>query len=346
MLVHYGKPLVEAVKALDLTRPVTAALASAAMSNAVGFSDILDVAGYNYQEKRYAEDHAKYPKRVIYGSENSRDYGAWKAVVDNDYIAGQFLWVGYDFLGEAGGWPVRNSQSGLFDLCGFKKPIGWFRQALWSDIPMVYPVVRQLSERQAVAGRGFGRGISSHWNWAADSKVAVYAYSNCSETELFLNGQSLGMGKFQSQLGPVFSWEVPFQPGELKVIGKKDGKGVCESVLRTAGQARKIVLKPGPLSLNANGSDVCPVEFYVTDENGVTVPDAEAMVSFFVSGPGRIVAVGNGNPANHENETDTEHHVWQGRGLAIVQAGREPGVVTITVSSAGLEGMDIKVNIQ
>ena len=341
-LVRYGKPLVEAVKALDTTRPVTAALASAAMSNAVGFSEILDVVGYNYQERRYGDDHAKYPKRAIYGSENSRDYNAWKAVADNDFIAGQFLWVGYDFLGEARGWPVRNSQSGLFDLCGFKKPIGWFRQALWSDVPMAYPAVR----RPGGAERSFDRGVRSHWNWSAGERLAVTAYSNCPAAELFLNGQSLGDGVAQANLGPVFMWDVPYQPGELKVIGRKDGQAVCESVLKTAGEAKKIVLKGDARTLKADGDDVCHIEFYITDEKGVTVPDAENLVRFYVSGAVRILGVGNGNPANHDKETDGEHNAWQGQGLAIVQTLREAGGATVSASSPGLDGMDIRIDVK
>ena len=344
-MTRYGKPLVEAVKSLDSTRPVTAALANVAMSDAVGYADILDVVGYNYQETRYADDHAKYPKRVLYGSENSRDYGVWKAVVDNDFIAGQFLWVGYDFLGEAPGWPVRNSQSGLFDLCGFKKPLGGFRQALWSETPMVYPAVRRLAGGQDGTRRGFGRGVASHWNWSSGEPLRVYAYSNCPETELFLDGQSLGVGTVQPQQGPVFSWELPFRPGELKVVGKKDGKAVCESVLRTAGEAKKIALKPDTLSLRADGRDVCRLEFYITDDQGVPVPTADTLVSFYVSGPARILAIGSGDPANHENETDAAHRAYQGRGLAVLQAQREPGTATVSVSAPGLEGMNIKLNV-
>ena len=341
-LVRYGKPLVEAVKAMDSTRPVTAALASAAMSNAVGFADILDVVGYNYQERRYADDHAKYPTRVLYGSENSRDYNAWKAVLENDFIAGQFLWVGYDFLGEARGWPVRNSQSGLFDLCGYKKPNGWFRQALWSETPMVFLTVRRLGG----ADRSFDRGARSHWNWTDGQTYGVTAFSNCPETELFLNGRSLGAGMAQPNLGPVFTWEVPYQPGELKVVGKKDGTAVCEFVLATAGQANKIVLKADTLTLHPDGNDVAHIEFYVADPNGVTVPDGDRLVRLYVSGPARLLAVGNGDPANHENETDAEHNAWQGQGLAVVQAMREPGVVTVSASSPGLGGMDITINVK
>jgi hypothetical protein len=312
------------------------------MSNAVGFADILDVVGYNYQERRYAEDHAKYPKRFLYGSENSRDYGAWRAVMDNDYIAGQFLWVGYDFLGEARGWPVRNSQSGLFDLCGFKKPNGWFRQALWSDVPMVYLTVR----RAGGGGRGFERGGGSHWNRNEGEQTTVTAYSNCAETELFLNGRSLGAGTAASNMGPVFVWDVPYEAGELKAVGKRDGKAVCETVLNTAGAAKKVVLKADMQTLKANGADVCHLEFAIADEKGVIVPDAENLVRFYISGPARLLAVGSGNPSNHENETDAEHNAWQGQGLAVVKALREAGKVTVSASSAGLDGMEVTLDIR
>lgn len=345
-LMRLGKPLVEAVKALDSTRPVTAALASAPMSNAVGFADMLDVVGYNYQERQYANEREKYPDRVIYGSENSRDYNAWRAVVDNDFIAGQFLWVGYDFLGEARGWPERNSQAGLFDLCGFKKPIGWFRQALWSDTPMIYVMARRIGEGERAGTRGGDRGGFSHWNGSDGDRMAITAYSNCPQTELFLNGRSLGAGRPQPAQGPVFSWEVPFETGQLKAVGKKDDVVVCEYVLNTAGPAKQVVLKADAGTLRANGDDVCHIEFYIADDKGVVVPDAEHRVRFLVSGPARVLAVGNGNPANHENETDAEHNAWQGQGLAVVQALKEAGSVTISASSPGLDGMELNIGVK
>ena len=145
-LTKYGRMLVQAVKELDTTRPVTAALATATMSNAVGFSDVLDIVGYNYQEPLYEAHHAQYPSRVLYGSENSTNYQAWKAVEDNDYISGQFVWTGIDYLGEAGAWPYKSWTRSLFDLCCFKKPSAWFRQSIWTDEPMVYITCNRRSE--------------------------------------------------------------------------------------------------------------------------------------------------------------------------------------------------------
>ncbi len=345
-MVRHGRPLVEAVKKLDSTRPVTAALANVAMSDAVGFADLFDVVGYNYQEQRYAEDHAKYPNRVIYGSENGKNYDAWRAVKENDFIAAQFLWVGFDFLGEAGGWPIRCSQAGLFDLCGFKKPIGWFRQALWAKEPMIYLAASPLSPGQTALRRNLERGLQSHWNWSEGQTLRVIAYSNCPQAELFLNGQSLGQATPLPRLGPVCVWEVPFSAGQLKVVGQQDGKNVCEYSLITAGKPQKLQLSPDSRTLRANGQDVCQIEFSVTDEKGVRVPDADHLVRFYVSGPARILAVGNGDPANHENETDAVHNAWQGRGLAVVQALNESGTVRITASSPGLEDSRIQIEIK
>ena len=115
------------------------------MSDAVNLPELLDAVGYNYQEARYAADHKTFPKRIIYGSENGHQYDAWLAVKTNSYISGQFLWTGIDYLGEAGEWPNRANGAGLLDLCGFKKPLGWFRQSLWSDKPMVYLCVSDSS---------------------------------------------------------------------------------------------------------------------------------------------------------------------------------------------------------
>ena len=131
---HTGE-LVAIVHALDRTRPVLSALSFPELSNLTGFADALDLSGYNYREHFYEEDHRKYPGRVLLGSENSHDPKAWKAVAEHDYISGQFLWTGIDFLGECKGWPVRISQAGALNLAGFEKPLFALRKALWTEAP-------------------------------------------------------------------------------------------------------------------------------------------------------------------------------------------------------------------
>ncbi|MEJ5258687.1 MAG: glycoside hydrolase family 2 TIM barrel-domain containing protein [Anaerohalosphaeraceae bacterium] len=329
-LTKLARPLAEAVRALDSTRPITAALANAAVSNLVGFADLLDVVGYNYQEQRYAQDHQQYPSRCILGSENSMSFAAWKAVLENPYVSGQFLWIGYDYLGEAAGWPVRSWTRGLFDLCNLKKPIAWQRQAWWSDKPMVYLA--------AISGAdGFRRGAEpqSHWNWPAGSTVTVLIYSNCQEVELILNGKSLGVSAPLSVPERTIRRPVPFESGTLTAVGRNGGKEVCRYTLTTAGAAEQIRLIPDCTMLRADGRDIALVEFFITDANGTVVPSASDSVSFDIRGPGRILAVGNGDPACHENHKGKTYPAYRGRGLLIVQSERQPG--TIEIKAAGGE---------
>ena len=316
-LLKCAAPLITAVKSLDRTRPVTAALANIKMSDAVNLPELFDAVGYNYQEARYAADHKKFPKRIIYGSENSHQYAAWLAVKTNSFISGQFLWTGIDYLGEAGEWPNRASGAGLLDLCGFKKPIGWFRQSLWSDKPMVY-ICAAPNGGGGNNSRGFGGAES--WNWPANSIVTVRCFANCPEVTLTLNGKIIGTKKLSEAVNGVLSWQVPFEPGTLKAVGRANGQDVCDYTLKTAGTASRVELLPDAKEFRANGKDVCHVEFRIVDENGVRVPDAEPEVKFDLVGQAKIIGIGNGDLNNSENCQGDTHRAFQGRGLAILQA--------------------------
>jgi beta-galactosidase len=338
-LVKHARPLIEAVKRWDGTRPVTAALASITMSNAVGLAQLLDVVGYNYQEQHYEADHRTYPDRFIFGSENGDSYGAWAAVRDNDYVAGQFLWTGIDYLGEARRWPNRANGAGLLDMCGFKKPIGWFRQSLWSDEPMVYICASTRGAR-----RGPGMGGAEHWNWPEDARVTVSGYTNCEEVVLTLDGETLGTKRLSEAREGVLTWEVPFKAGVLKAIGRNGGRDVCEFVLKTAGPAARITLSPDMTHLSADGRDVYHVEFSVVDEQGVRVPDAEHEITFDVNGSGRIIGIENGDLNSLDDPKDNVHKAYRGRGLAILQAAREPGTVRVTARAEGLNDAAIEID--
>lgn len=343
-LVTLGTPLVKAVKQMDRTRPVTAALANVAMSDAVGFADLLDIDGYNYQEARYAADHAKHPKRVIFGSENHQDLNAWRAAETNDYICGQFLWTGIDYLGEAGQWPNHANGFGLLDLCGFKKPLAWFRESLWSSQPMVYLCV---SPRAGSANQfGFARRrfrMDESWNWASNSTVTVRCYTTCPEVELSLNGRSLGAKRSADAVDGVISWEVPFETGTLAASGRAGGKSVSEFSLKTAGPAQRLELVPDTTRLAADGKDVCQVEFQVVDAAGVRVPEAGNEISFSVDGPGQIIGVGNGNINSTEDYKGTKFRAFQGRGLLVVQSKLESGAITLKAESTGLESASVSL---
>ncbi|MDI4635476.1 DUF4982 domain-containing protein [Pelomonas sp. V22] len=343
-LVRLGKPLVAAFKRMDPSRPVTAAMAHVEMSDAVGFGDILDIAGYNYQELRYAADHAAKPRRVIYGSENRHDYSAWAVVRDTEYISGQFLWTGIDYLGEAGRWPQRGADFGLLDLASFKKPRGWFRESLWSDKPMVY-IAAALQSAQLNASQS-GQGtplldqqrrakVEEHWNWPAGATLTVSAYSNCDEIQLLLNGRLIGSQPRSAAVEGVFSWTVPYQAGELKAVGLRAGKPVAEFVLKTAGPAARI-----ELAAETAGDGVSHIEYRVVDANGVRVPDADQRITFKLDGALEILGIGNGNLADVDDPRDAVHATYQGRGLAILRGLQG----AIEASAPGLSSARIQLS--
>lgn len=348
-LVRWGRPLVEAVRRLDPTRPVTAAMASVEMSDAVGFGELFDVAGYNYQEARYAADHAKWPRRVIYGSENRHDYRAWAVVRDTPYISAQFLWTGFDYLGEAGRWPQRGADFGLFDLAGFLKPRGAFRAALWSAEPVVYLAAATASAARVASQSGQGTPlldqqkrakVAEHWNWTAGEPIVVSAYANTPEVQLWLNGRQVGTQKAADAVEGILSWTLPFEPGELKAVGLKDGRPVAEFRLQTAGAAARVELQ----RVAAAQDGVEQIAFFIVDAQGHRVPDAAQTLHFELQGPVEILGIGNGNLADVDDPRDAEHAAFEGRGLAILRrtdSGTRPA--HLRVSAPGLAAAELNL---
>jgi len=336
-IVKHARPLIAAVKALDRTRPITAALANVAMSDAVGLGELLDIVGYNYQEPRYPADHAKFPRRIILGSENGHRFDDWTVACDNDYVLGQFLWTGIDYLGEAYEWPNRASDFGLLDLCGFKKPNAWFRQSLWNDQPMVY-----LCASSGDAKWGFSRmhGEES-WNWPSNATVTVRCYTTCSEVQLTLNGKPVGTKRLSDAVHGALTWEVPFEPGVLKAAGRNNGSACCEFDLKTAGPAQHIELLPDVKELRADGRDICHIEFRIADAQGVRVPDATTEVTFVADGPAELLGIENGDLNSPATGKDPVRNAYRGRGLAILQSRAVPGKITVTATSLGLDSASV-----
>jgi beta-galactosidase len=347
-LVRWGRPLVDAVRRLDPTRPVTAALASVDISDAVGFADLFDVAGYNYQEARYAADHAKFPKRVIYGSENRHDYRAWAVVRDTPYISAQFLWTGFDYLGEAGRWPLRAADFGLFDLAGFMKPRGAFRASLWSDKPVVYLAAATASATQVASASGQGTPlldqqkrakVAEHWNWPADESMVVSAYANTPEVQLWLNGKLIGTQQAADAVEGILSWTLPFEAGELKAVGLKDGQPVAEFRLQTAGAAARITLE----RVAPAQDGIEQIAFFVVDTQGRRVPDAAQRLRFELQGPVEILGIGNGNLADVDDPRDAEHAAHEGRGLAVLRRTDPAPPARLRVTAPGLAPAELKL---
>ncbi len=335
--------LIKAVKEVDGSRPVTAALANISVSNRYGLADLLDVVGYNYLEKFYSQDHTRYPARKIVGSENSHSYSAWKIVEDLPYVAGQFLWTGFDYLGEARQWPARSSSAGILDECGFRKPAFYFRQSLWSDSPMVYIAVRTPSGNPAQQP---ARGeIVANWNWSLKTgdPVTVVAFTNCERVELFLNGKSLGDRVLSAAPERVLSWEVPYATGTLRAIAKKGGAIVASHELKTAGKAERIRLNPDAGAIAADGRDLSHVEVSLVDRDGNTDFSADNMISFELVGKGKIIGFDSGDIRSHESFKSGPRKAYQGKCLVIVQSTPESGTIRLRATSPGLAAGQVTI---
>ncbi len=336
-LVGIARTLAKAVKEIDTTRPVTAALATIQVSDRTGLPETLDVVGYNYQEKFYTQDHERYPARKLVGSENSHAYNVWKVVEDLPYATGQFLWTGIDYIGEAGAWPVRGSSAGLLDECGFKKPGYYFRQSLWSDKPMVYLAVRPPTGGGR-GGRGGGFQVAPSWSWSAanTNEVSVVCYANCEKVELFLNGKSLGEKPLTTAQDRVLTWRVPYVPGTLKAVGKNGHAMVCTYELNTTGKAARVKLAPDVKQIAADGRDLAHVEVSVTDSDGNLVYAADNQVHFELTGPGRVIGVDSGDQRSHEDFKANTRKAYHGQCLVIIQSISSRGKIGLTATADGL----------
>ena len=278
--------LAKVVKGIDTSRPTTGALAGVVMSNETAYPEAIDVVGYNYTESRYDEDHKKYPKRVIYGSENRHDLAAWKAVSDNQHIFGQFLWTGIDYLGESGTWPARGSSAGILDLAGQRKPNGWYRASLWSEKPMCYIGTYSIGTGNGRFGRGNRRSFVStyaddSWNYRAGDSVRVVCFTNADGARLLLNGKPVDRNFRRDQQTGVLYCNVKYEPGTLRC--EADNGAVYE--ICTSGQ---------PVSLRLTTDSVAHVFVEVVDAEGRVVKNADHEVTLTVRGA-RFLGMENGN---------------------------------------------------
>jgi hypothetical protein len=344
-LGEVAKELVAVIKKLDATRPVTAGLASALMSNETGYSDALDVAGYNYQEFRYARDHAKFPERPLYGSENGMTLEMWNYVADNDYVMGQFLWTGFEYLGEAGRFPMRSNTAGVIDLAGNKKPEFYFRQSLWSDKPMIFIGTTDRPGSQGPVNLWSHKRVEPIWNWEDGKTISVNAFTNCSEAELFLNGRSLGSKKMADFQNRTITWEVPFEKGTLKAVGRNSGKDVAGFELKTTGTASGIMAHCDKTNLKPDRQDLAHVYINLVDDAGNIVYSADNEITCEISGPVRLLGMEDSYPANIEDYKDNKQHAYHGKLLIYLQATDKTGKATIKLSSPELADALIELNL-
>lgn len=336
-----AKRLVAEAKKHDLSRPVTAALAGVVMSNETDYPGALDLVGYNYTEDRYATDHQKFPERILYGSENRHDRKAWSAALNHDYIFGQFLWTGIDYLGEAGPWPSRGSSAGLLDLSGAVKPRGRFREALWSDQPVLH-----LGTEPAAKPDRKSIDAQPVWNYDTGQPVRVLCYTNAARVRLFLNGEPVGDEKTYDAETGVIAWEIPFAAGKLEAIGyDAAGAETSRAAILSAGAPTRMTLTTDASTLDRR-KGVAMVELQIVDQNGIPVMSAAHEVACRVEGPARLLGLEAGNLRDTDDTTDAVHRVHHGRIVAYLQATGEAGPVRVGFAAAGLPDAAVDLTVR
>ncbi|MDR2086540.1 MAG: DUF4982 domain-containing protein [Dysgonamonadaceae bacterium] len=336
-----AKRLVAVVKQYDRSRPVTAGLAGVAMSNETEYPGALDVAGYNYTESRYASDHQKYPRRIIFGSENRHDMEAWKAVRDNDFIFGQFLWTGIDYLGESARWPSRGFYSGLLDFGGFIKPRGYFRQALWDDRPFIYIGTYPAPVRE----REPSMDAWPVWNYAEGQNIRVVCYTNCASARLLLNGKEVGKRQDYNDKTGIIHWDVPYQGGRLEVTGYSGDRETCRYAVQMSGRPYAITATVDKMQLK-KANDWAHIVLQIVDENGVPVVLADDEITCTVEGPARLQGLEAGNNFDMGDYRDNRQRVFLGRLLAYIQTTGETGTITVKFSAPWLKPAEVKLQAE
>ncbi len=376
------------VREEDSTRPVTSAcnIVEGAYN---GFQKTLDVYGFNYKPTEYAKFRARNPNQPVQGNETSScvstrgeyffpvsddksqgraDFQVssydlyappwawppdveWKGLDENRFAAGEFVWTGFDYLGEPTPYgndvttllnfsdeaerqrmkqqlkelgkiqvPSRSSYFGILDLAGFKKDRYYLYQSRWRpELPMVH--------------------ILPHWNWPSriGEVTPVHVYSSGDEVELFLNGKSLGKKK-REPLQYRFRWDdLKYEPGELHAVAYRNGKKWAESTVKTTGPAAAVQMKADRSAIRADGADLSFVTVSIVDKGGLVVPRSRNMLRLSITSPGEIVAVDSGDPTSHVSFRSLEQRAFNGLCLVIVRSQKgQAGPVTVSASSEGL----------
>ena len=238
-----------------------------------------------------------------------------------------YIWTGFDYLGEPTPywWPARSSYFGIIDLAGFPKDVYWFYQSEWTDRDVLH--------------------LFPHWNWNPGQTVDVWAFTNCDEVELFLNGVSQGrQSKGENDYNLV--WKVPFEDGTLLGVGYRNGAEIMRKTVSTAGEPAGLVLTPDRSEILADGADLSFITVTVVDRHGNPVPHAANMVNFSVDGPGMIAGVDNGSQTSMEPFKAEYRKAYNGKCLVVVKAGRTKGDIRVTASSDGLPDAVIAIRVR
>jgi beta-galactosidase len=336
------------VKALDDSRPVTAAM-NDGMFTPLNVSQAVDVVGFNYQIPQYDKYHAAFPDKPLTSSEDTSAFStrgewatdktrnimtsyddegapwgathaaAWKAIAERPFVAGGFVWTGFDYHGEPTPfeWPSTSSFFGIMDICGFPKLAFHQHRAQWIDDT---PVL----------------ALQPHWKWPGKEgqPIRVLALTNAERVTLLLNGKKVGEAVVDRLKQPEF--QVPYAPGKLEAIGYRDDREIARAVIETVGAAVKLRLTPDRRVMAGDGEDAQPITVDAVDSRGRHVPLASLPASFTIEG-GEIIGLGNGNPNDHDPEKGSARKLFNGLAQVIVRAAAGRGKLTLRATAPGLK---------
>jgi beta-galactosidase len=379
--LRIAKNLSAEVRKYDLTRAVTEANVDiGAMTGGTGTWDIraphlslLDVVGYNYAFNRYAEDHIKYPERVMVGTESMPPlaFENWSADESFPFVLGDFTWVAMDYLGEAGtgvprlieinpsgqgagnnpmagmmlffnfnSWPYFNDFQGDLDLTGTPKVPYYYRHVVWREQPMSMFVHRPIpaGKKELTSPWGFPDELKS-WNWEGHEgeKLLVHVYTRSKLVKLELNGKQVGEQDVDDSKSITATFEVPYEPGTLTAHCFDNGKETSSETIKTVGKPSMIRLTADRSTIKADPNDLSYVRVEILDAEGNIVPDAEILVNFKISGSAGIAGVGSGSPSDMSSFQQPQKKTWHGRCLAIIRPNGPAGKITLTAKAEGLK---------
>ncbi|MBW8684133.1 glycoside hydrolase family 2 TIM barrel-domain containing protein [Chitinophaga rhizophila] len=351
------------IRSIDTTRFVTCGVNGIAPDKDA-FIATLDVAGYNYAVDQYVKDHERVPQRVMMATESfaidADKY--WMAVNDNPWVIGDFVWTAFDYIGEASiGWlgymqhqgfyPWNLAYCGDIDICGWKRPQSYYRDALWMPDQIslfVKPPTPSFdtNTRKVEWSRWEWYDARDSWNWQGHEgkPLDVSVYTSYEEVELFLNGKSLGRKTAGRANRFMAVWQVPYSPGKISAVGYNGKKKSKEVALQTAGNTTQINLTADRQKITADGQDLSYVTITLRDADGNICPDADTQLKFDITGPGTIAGVGNANPVSTESYQQPQRKAWRGKCLVIIKAEQQAGDITLKVNGAGLPAAQITIN--
>lgn len=350
------KRMYRTVKQLDPARPVLGAMNGGVMEDE-GAADVMDITGINYMEWSYDKFKEKHPQQPMIGSEtvsafstrgeyvndpikqrfNSYDqerapWGAtvrqsWKDIATRDYMMGTFVWTGFDYRGEPTPyeWPSINTHFGIMDTCGFPKDAYYLYQAFWRDEPILH--------------------ILPHWNWRGQEGelIQIMTHTNCDEVMLYINGKSISKQSIDRYEQAV--WEVPYEPGVVRMEGYRNGELVKVTEVETTEEATTLQLVPQKKTLDGDGRDAIAVNVYAIDAQGRFVPTDQRKITFDVSGSGQILGVGNGDPNCHEADNASDRSLFNGCCQVILQSDVGKEQLVLRASADGMEDVHLVIPV-